>query len=121
MKDVSEEGNNRNNPINVEVMKSIFIEMLRKREEILLEHINSVSTPTNQRIEKLSAEITGKNEKLVNLFNEGNIHRNFAMQPAAEKSFYLRLTVKKMHAFAVFIEQYLQPYGCSSTNFTAVV
>ena len=49
------------------------------------------------------------------------MHRNFAMQPAAEKSFYLRLTVKKMHAFAVFIEQYLQPYGCSSTNFTAVV
>ena len=60
MKDVSEEGNNRNNPINVEVMISIFIEMLRK----CLEHINSASTPTNQRIEKLSAEITGKKWKI---------------------------------------------------------
>ena len=26
-----------------------------------------------------------------------------------------------MHAFAVFTEKYLRSYGCSSTNFTAIV
>ena len=26
-----------------------------------------------------------------------------------------------MHAFAVFNDQYLRPYGCSDTNFTATV
>ena len=41
------------------------------------------------------------------------------MRPAADKNFYLRLTVEKMHAFAVFSDKYLRSYGCSDTNFTA--
>ena len=43
------------------------------------------------------------------------------MRPAADKKFYLRLTINKMHAFAVLTEKYLRPYGWSGTNFTAAV
>ena len=44
---------------------------------------------------------------------------NFVLRIAAEKDFYLQLTVEKMHAFVVFSNKYLQPYGWSNTNFTA--
>ena len=40
-------------------------------------------------------------------------------QLAADKNFYLWLAVEKMHAFAVFTEKKLRPYGCSGKNFTA--
>ena len=36
---------------------------------------------------------------------------------AAGKIFYCRLTVEKIHMFAVFTDKLLQPYGCSGTNF----
>ena len=46
---------------------------------------------------------------------------NLGMRPAADKKFYLRLTVQKMHTFVLFTEKYLRPCGCSDTNVTAAV
>ena len=46
---------------------------------------------------------------------------NFVVRPAAEKNFYLRLTVEKMHAFAVFSNKCLRTCGGNNTNFTATV
>ena len=46
---------------------------------------------------------------------------NVAVQLAAEKNFYLRLTVEKIHVFAVFNNKYLRPYGCIDTKITATV
>ena len=46
---------------------------------------------------------------------------NFAVRLAAEKNFYLRLTVGKMHAFDNACNRYLRPHGCSNTHFTATV
>ena len=46
---------------------------------------------------------------------------NFAVRPAADKNFYLSLTVEKMYAFAVFNDKYLRSYDCSDTNFTAEI
>ena len=43
---------------------------------------------------------------------------NFGVSPAADKKNYLQLTVKNLHAFAVFTEKKIQPYRC---NFTAAV
>ena len=47
--------------------------------------------------------------------------RNIGVREAAGKKSYLWLTVDKMHAFAGFTKKYLQPYGCSGTNFTTAV
>ena len=38
---------------------------------------------------------------------------NFAVLLAADKNFYLRLMVEKIHAFAVFNDKDLQLCGCS--------
>ena len=46
---------------------------------------------------------------------------NFVVRLVADKNFYLRLTVEKMHAFAVFSDRYLRPCGCSDTIFAATV
>ena len=46
---------------------------------------------------------------------------NIEVRPVAEKKFYLRLAVGKMHPLPVFTKKYLWPYGCSDTNFTASV
>ena len=46
---------------------------------------------------------------------------NSVVRLATEKIFYLPLTVEKMHAFAVFSNKYLRPYGCSDTTFAAAV
>ena len=46
---------------------------------------------------------------------------NFAVRLSADKNFYLQLTVEKMHAFVVFGDKYLRPYGCSHTNLTTTV
>ena len=46
---------------------------------------------------------------------------NFAVRLVADKNFYLRLTVEEKYAFAVFSNEYLQPYGCNDTTFTAAV
>ena len=46
---------------------------------------------------------------------------NFVVWLAADKNFYLRLTVKRIYAFAVFRNKYLRPFGCSNPNFSAKV
>ena len=46
---------------------------------------------------------------------------NFGVRAATDKNLYLSLTVEKIYAFAVFTKKYLQPYGYSDINFTAVV
>ena len=46
---------------------------------------------------------------------------NLGVQLTDEKKNYLRLMGGKMHAFAVFTDKYLRPYGCPDTNFTAAV
>ena len=46
---------------------------------------------------------------------------NFGVRLTAVKNFYLRLTVEKIHAFAVFTGKYLRSYGCDGTKFTAMV
>ena len=46
---------------------------------------------------------------------------NFGVRLTADKNFYLRLSVEKMHAFAVFTGQFLRSYDCSGTNFTTMV
>ena len=46
---------------------------------------------------------------------------NIGVRPAADKKFYLGLTVDKMHAFVVFTEKLLRPNDCSDANFKAVV
>ena len=45
----------------------------------------------------------------------------FVVPVAADKNFYLRLTVEKMHVLAVFSDKYLQLWGCSNTSYTAMV
>lgn len=40
---------------------------------------------------------------------------------ATDKNFYLRSMVAEMHVYAVFIEEFLRPYGYSCTNFMAAV
>ena len=46
---------------------------------------------------------------------------NFGVRLMADKKFYLRLTVEKMHALVVFTEKYLRSKGFSSSNDTATV
>ena len=49
------------------------------------------------------------------------ISPNFEVQLATDKNFYLRLTVEKMHAYAVLNDKCLQSYGCSDNNSTATI
>ena len=46
---------------------------------------------------------------------------NFRVRLMADKKFYLRLTVEKMHALVVFTEKYLRSKGFSSGNDTATI
>ena len=46
---------------------------------------------------------------------------NFIIIFAADKNFYLRLTVEKVHAFLILNDKYLRLHGCSDTNFRATV
>ena len=46
---------------------------------------------------------------------------NFGVRPAADKDFYLRLTVTKMLTFVVFTDKCLRLCACSDPNFTVVV
>ena len=41
---------------------------------------------------------------------------NFGVWPAADKNFYLWLTVEKILALAVFTKKYLRSCGCAATN-----
>ena len=55
----------------------------------------------------------------------GHLHfatgSEFVVPVAADKNFYLRLTVEKMHVLAVFSDKYLQLCGCSNTSYAAMV
>lgn len=51
MKGTTEPGNGNKDPITVEMIKSIFIEMFKEQEETLIE--TAKSTLANRRIEKL--------------------------------------------------------------------
>ena len=46
---------------------------------------------------------------------------DFGVRLATDKNFYWRSTIAEMHVSAVFIEEFLRPYGCSCTNFMAAV
>ena len=46
---------------------------------------------------------------------------DFGVRSVAGKNFSLWLTAEKVHAFAVFTDKYLRPWGSSSTNFMAEV
>ena len=46
---------------------------------------------------------------------------NFGLRLTDDKSFYLRLTVTKIHVLAVFTGKCLRSCGCSSTKFTAML
>ena len=69
-KDVVEMGHNSNDFITVDTIKSIFQEMFQQQEKVLIETVNSASLVTNQRIDKLSSDITINNEKLIKLAND---------------------------------------------------
>ena len=46
---------------------------------------------------------------------------NFEVHPVVDKNFNIWLTFKKMRAFAVFPEKYLEPCVFRGTNFTAAI
>ena len=69
-KDVVEMEHDSNDIITFDAIKSIFQEMIQQQEKVLIETVNSVSLVTNQRIDKLSSDITINNEKLIKLAND---------------------------------------------------
>ena len=56
-----------NDIITIDNINSIFQEMLQQQEKVLIETANSASLVTNQRIDKLSSDITINKEKLIRL------------------------------------------------------
>ena len=66
-KDVVEMGHDSNDVITIDTIKSIFQEMFQQQEKCLIETVNFASLVTNQRIDKLSSDITVNNEKLIKL------------------------------------------------------
>ena len=69
-KDLVETGHDSNDVITIDFIKSIFQEMFQQQEKVLIETVNSASLVTNQRIDKLSSDITVNNEKLIKLAND---------------------------------------------------
>ena len=69
-KDVVEMGNDSNDVMTTGTIKSIFQENFQQEEMVLIETVNSGSLVTNQRIDKLSSDITINNEKLIKLAND---------------------------------------------------
>ena len=53
--------------ITIDNINSIFQEMLQQQEKVLIETVNSESLVTNQRIDKLSSDITINKGKLIRL------------------------------------------------------
>ena len=66
VKESAETGNDANDVVNTEPIKTIFQETFRQQEPTSFETVNFSSTFTNIRIEKLSADITKNNEKIIN-------------------------------------------------------
>ena len=69
-KDVVEMGHDSNGVKTIDTVKSIFGEMFQEQEKVLVETVNSASLVTNQRIGKLSSNITVNNQKLIKLEND---------------------------------------------------
>ena len=57
-KDVVEMGHDSNDFITIDTIKSIFQEIFQQQEKVLIETVNSASLVTNQRIDKLSSDMT---------------------------------------------------------------
>ena len=72
-KDVVETENDSNDGITIDTIKSIFQEIFQQQEKVLIETVNSAPLVTNQRIAKLSSDITISNEKLIKLANDISI------------------------------------------------
>ena len=58
-----------NDAITIDTIKSIFQEVFQQ-EKVRFETVNSTSLVTNQRIDKLSLDITVNNKKLMKLGND---------------------------------------------------
>ena len=69
-RDVLETGHDSNDVITIDTIKSIFQEMFQQQEKVLIETVNSASLVTNQRIDRLSSDITVNSEKLIKLAND---------------------------------------------------
>ena len=63
-------GHGSNDVITIDTIKSTFQEMFQQQEKVLIETVNSASLLTNQRIDKLSSDITVNNETLIKLAND---------------------------------------------------
>ena len=63
-------GHDSNDVITIDTIKSIFQEMFQRQEKVPIETVNSASLVTNQRIDKLSSDVTVNNEKLIKLAND---------------------------------------------------
>ena len=63
-------GHDSNYVITIDTIKSIFQKKFQQQEKVLTETVNSASLVTNQKIGKLSSDITVNNEKLIKLWND---------------------------------------------------
>ena len=63
-------GHDSNYVITIDTIKSIFQKKFQQQEKVLTETVNSASLVTNQKIDKLSSDITVNNEKLIKLWND---------------------------------------------------
>ena len=63
-------GHDSNDVVTIDTIKSIFQEMFQQQEKVLIETVDSSSLVTNQRIDKLSSDITVNNEKLIKIAND---------------------------------------------------
>ena len=66
---IVEVGNDLNDVINLDTIKSIVQEIFQQQEKVLTETANYASLVTNQRIDELTSDITIDNEKLNKLAN----------------------------------------------------
>ena len=58
-------GNDANEVVTIETKATIFQEMFKQQQQVLIETVNSAATLTNVRINKLSAGVAKNSEKLI--------------------------------------------------------
>ena len=63
--ELAETGNDTNDVVTVEPIKTIPQEIFKQKEQVLIETTSFASTLPNVRIQKLSADIAKNNEKLI--------------------------------------------------------
>ena len=63
-------GHDSNDVVTTDTIKYIFQEMFQQQEKVLIKTVYSASLVTNQRIDKLSSDITVNNEKSIKLAND---------------------------------------------------